>query len=171
MSATVAKTQDMDRPRGCKDLFPSQGVPASLDGATRDQIDLPPEESREVVLDGDVVEETPFCVGEERDEEVDIAPDPGFAASDGAEHVELRDLPATTHLLQPCGIDLHDDWDRRGSGAARHARIIRARGDPLPDPPRYGGHGRKASEPSRPWTSTSRSLRPRRRSTRRSHRR
>ena len=142
----------MDGPRSGEDLLPPKGIPAAFDGATRDEIDPAAEEPREVVLDGDVVEEAPFGAGKKRDEEVDVASGPLFAAGHRTENVEFRDSPATTRLGQPGSIDSRDSpnrdgRDRGGRGVARHALIIRFGGNPLPGSPRYGGHGPKASEP------------------------
>jgi hypothetical protein len=69
--STIAEAScGIDHLRGAQDGFPPDGILASLDSPPRQQVDLAPEQGRELVLHANVVDEAPSRSSLERHQQV-----------------------------------------------------------------------------------------------------
>src|SRR5438105_3694648 len=137
ISRRVASSRDKERLRAPEDRLPADPIAAPLDRATIHEVDLPPDELRQLGLHRHVVENAPVCFGRERHQKIYVAVRPKVGTQCRAEDRELGDLPTAAERRETALVDgkLWIDSDRRHASprvsiladCCRRVRTARAR--------------------------------------------
>src|SRR5574337_1875497 len=125
ISRSAASSRGIVRLSAFQDGFSSDPIGAAFNCSTAYQINLTTENGRKIVLHGDVIEQTPFGIVGECDEDVYVTVWPKVVPKHGAEQRKLGNFPPTAELSDPVAVDR--DLGAHRQGPLPLSRVIASR--------------------------------------------